>query len=68
MLGDADGAVRDMKKVLELEPNNKQARHSMQEYSSILNRLIIINRGSEDVKRRQVKGLYTGVPANYAAG
>lgn len=66
MIGDADGAVRDMKRVLELEPNNASALHCMREYSSILNRIIIINRGAEDVKRRQVKGLYTGVPQTYA--
>ena len=66
MIGDADGAVRDMKRVLELEPNNASALHCMREYSSILNRIIIVNRGAEDVKRRQVKGLYTGVPQTYA--
>ena len=52
-LGDAESAERDFKRVLELQPHNRDAHREVENYSSILHRLTVLAHASPELRRRQ---------------
>jgi len=56
-LGDADNARRDFENALLLEPNNKLAFEAFENHKSVLHRLVVLSRGTPEVRNRQRKGL-----------
>lgn len=52
-LGDAESAERDFKRVLELQPHNRDAHREVENYRSILHRLTVLAHASPELRRRQ---------------
>ena len=55
--GDADSARRDFENALQLEPRNKPALEALENYKSVLHRLVVLSRATPEVRSRQRKGL-----------
>jgi len=55
--GDADSARRDFESALLLEPQNKLALEAVENYKSVLHRLVVLSKASPEVRSRQRKGL-----------
>ena len=56
-LGDADGAMADFGRLLELQPGCGEAREALEAYHSPLHRIVVMSSGDEDMRRRQRGGL-----------
>lgn len=56
-LGEADNARRDFEFAVDLEPNNALAREAVANYRSVLHRILVLNRGTPEVRSRQRKGI-----------
>ena len=52
-LGDADAALRDFRRVAELEPGNAAAAEELENYRSVLHRLVVLSNGDAETRRRQ---------------
>ncbi len=56
-LGDADNARRDFENALQLEPGNQRVAEAHDNDRSVLHRLVVLSRGTPEVRSRQRKGL-----------
>ena len=52
-----DSARRDFESALLLEPQNKLALEAVENYKSVLHRLVVLSKATPEVRSRQRKGL-----------
>ncbi|KAK3255530.1 hypothetical protein CYMTET_35290 [Cymbomonas tetramitiformis] len=52
-LGDADSAMRDLNRVADIQPHNRDALYELDKYRSIMHRICVISNGTPEMRKKQ---------------